>query len=158
MCENTRELTNFDLCIGTIKTRYISSHPFFESNFRCSRCDFLNGVFIFFEHIDRNSLGVDSMAPCWIFKKIKGRCSRHVWRQFFHPAEACSERVYADLVHSYCLGWNRSIQAFAHSEIFCYSPITVAPFRVNLLQKCIFWMHKIEAFETTCNYVANPIF
>ena len=36
--------------------------------------------------------------------------------------------VFADLLHSYCLGQDRSIQAFGRPEIFYYSAIMVAYF------------------------------
>ena len=55
-------------------------------------------------------------------------CSCHILRQLFQLAEGCSKMLYDDLLHSYCLGRNRFIQAFARPEIFYYSGITVAPF------------------------------
>ena len=36
---------------------------------------------------------------------------------FFHPAQDLFRKVSADLVHSYCLGQERYIQAFALPEI-----------------------------------------
>ena len=38
----------------------------------------------------------------------------------FHPVESLFREVFADLLHSYCLGQDRSIQAFARSEILLY--------------------------------------
>ena len=46
----------------------------------------------------------------------------------FHPAEGLFRKVFVDLLRSYCLGQDRSIQAFARMEIFYYCAITVAPF------------------------------
>ena len=36
------------------------------------------------------------------------------------------KKVFADLLHSYCFGQDRSIQPFARPEIFYYGEITVA--------------------------------
>ena len=46
----------------------------------------------------------------------------------FHLAEGLFNKVFADLLHSYCLGLGRDIQAFARPDIFYYCSITVAPF------------------------------
>ena len=46
----------------------------------------------------------------------------------FHPVEGLFKKAYAALLHSYCLGPDRSIQAFARPEIFYHSAITVASF------------------------------
>ena len=46
-------------------------------------------------------------------------------------AERMFKRVFTDLLHSYCLGRDRCIQAFARTEIFYYSAIKVAIFTLN---------------------------
>ena len=51
-----------------------------------------------------------------------------------------SERVYADLLHSYCSERDRSTRAFARSEIFYYSAIAVAFFALIALE-----MHFLNA-------------
>ena len=51
----------------------------------------------------------------------------------FHPAIGLFKQVFADLLHSYCLGQDQTIQAFARPEIINYSATNVAFFRVKLL-------------------------
>ena len=46
----------------------------------------------------------------------------------FYPAEGMFKKVFADLLHSYCLGENRSIQALACSKKFYCNVITMAFF------------------------------
>ena len=76
----------------------------------------------------------------------------------FHPAEGLFRKVFADLLHSYCLGQDRYIQAFAVMGIFYYSAITVAPSFAIYCFRNAFLNAQNEFFETACNYVVNPNF
>ena len=66
-----------------------------------------------------------------LFNKVTDRLLKI--RQHSHPAKGCSKKFLVDLLHSYCLGRDRSIQAFIHLEIFYYIAIIIAPFRVKFL-------------------------
>ena len=63
----------------------------------------------------------------------------------FHSAEGLFKKFFADLLHSYCLGQDRYIQAFARPEIFYYSAITITFFALNCFRNS-FLMHKIKPF------------
>ena len=58
-------------------------------------------------------------------------CSCHTWRLLFRPAKAVQKGV-ADLLHSYCLGRERYIQAFTRTEMFYYSVIAIASFSCQI--------------------------
>ena len=58
--------------------------------------------------------------------KFINKCVRVILDgNYFIPSKAYSKGVFADLLHSYCLGWNWFIQAFVYLKIFYCSAITV---------------------------------
>ena len=74
----------------------------------------------------------------------------------FHPAEGLFKRIFADLLHSYCLGRDRYFQAFAGPEIFYYSAITVASFALNCFRNALFKCIKLNRFRNSLQLCRKP--